>query len=329
MPERSATHSPLVQVVFTMQDEDAPELTLPGAVVRPVPPGDAPLDMDLLLSVRKVAAGLEVRVDFNHDVFDARTARRLAAHLETLLASAAGDPDGLAGAAAHGRPGRAGRADRPGRGHRPRAPRRGASSTSCSSARRRAHPTPSRWCTATNSSPTRGWTARPTRSPTACASWAWARNASSGSSPSGPLETFVSVLAVLKAGGAFLPLDPVQPPLRLRHMLTERRGRRALGAASDDWTASTVVDPRGLEPRADAPPCDAHPESLAYVHYTSGSTGLPKGVAHSHAAMAALMGWDGEDIPVRPGGSVLQYNARSPSTPRSWRCSPPGRPGPG
>lgn len=306
VPERSATHSPLVQVVFTMQDEAGPELTLPGAVVRPVPPGDAPLDMDLLLSVRKVAAGLEVLVDFNHDVFDAGTARRLAAHLETLLASAADDPD--APLLRLPMVGTAERAELIALAEgTDRAPHdvtlvhhlfeRQAARTPDAIAlvHRGEQLTYARLDGEANALAHRlrelgvgaervvGIVAE--RSP----------------------ETFVSVLAVLKAGGAFLPLDPVQPPLRLRHMLTGSGAVAVLSATELDGVA--VVDPRGLEPRADAPPCDAHPESLAYVHYTSGSTGLPKGVAHSHAAMAALMGWDGEDIPVRPGGSVLQYNA--------------------
>ncbi|KOV93024.1 non-ribosomal peptide synthetase [Streptomyces sp. NRRL B-3648] len=108
-------------------------------------------------------------------------------------------------------------------------------------------------------------------------------------------ELVVAMLAVLKAGGAFLPLDPGYPPARLRGVLDHARTRlvladapsaraldgvvagpslRILGAWPDDRPAA----PRGL-PAAD-------PQGLACVFYTSGSTGTPKGVAVTHGALA-------------------------------------------
>ncbi|MER7760627.1 amino acid adenylation domain-containing protein [Streptomyces sp. NPDC097619] len=101
----------------------------------------------------------------------------------------------------------------------------------------------------------------------------------------------VALLAVLKAGAAYVPLDPEQPGARLGHMLTDSApvvlvtaaAHRPLLAASD----APVLVPEELADRLaaapDTPPEDAAgPDHLAYVIYTSGSTGVPKGVAVQH-----------------------------------------------
>ncbi|MCA1621656.1 MAG: amino acid adenylation domain-containing protein, partial [Acidobacteria bacterium] len=107
-----------------------------------------------------------------------------------------------------------------------------------------------------------------------------------------------AVLAVLKAGGAYLPLDTTSPAERLRLMvegaaaplvLTEAGGREKLegvGATVVDLDAEGVRLAReSAEPFA---PCVTS-ENLAYVIYTSGSTGRPKGVAVSHRAVVNLL----------------------------------------
>jgi amino acid adenylation domain-containing protein len=113
----------------------------------------------------------------------------------------------------------------------------------------------------------------------------------------------VALLAVLRAGGAYLPLDAGYPRERLALMLADAAapvvladaaGRQALPPGP--WR---VESPEGPEPGAEAAPLPGAPLSdtpvlprnLAYLIYTSGSTGRPKGVAIPHAAAAALLAW--------------------------------------
>ncbi|MDX3187036.1 non-ribosomal peptide synthase/polyketide synthase [Streptomyces sp. MN03-5084-2B] len=105
-------------------------------------------------------------------------------------------------------------------------------------------------------------------------------------------DVVVAELAVLKAGGAYLPLDARAPRSRLtallggvRVLVTDDAGR----ALAHDVHSGPVlsVGEAGDEP-AEAPDVRVAPENLAYVMYTSGSTGTPKGVAVSHRAIVAL-----------------------------------------
>lgn len=110
-------------------------------------------------------------------------------------------------------------------------------------------------------------------------------------------EAIVCLLGILKAGAAYLPLDPESPAARLRLML-EDAGARAVvttaalaeALAADPATCVRVdADRAALAAAPDrAPALTRSADSLAYVLYTSGSTGRPKGVMISHGALANL-----------------------------------------
>jgi amino acid adenylation domain-containing protein len=110
-------------------------------------------------------------------------------------------------------------------------------------------------------------------------------------------EMVVGFLAVLKAGGAYLPLDPVHPPERLRQMLLDASPRvlltqrRLAGRLPDHAAPVLCLDDAGEfagEGEADRP-SEATAEDLAYVMYTSGSTGQPKGICVPHRAVNRLV----------------------------------------
>src|SRR5436853_2397112 len=144
------------------------------------------------------------------------------------------------------------------------------------------------------------------------------------------LEMIVGIMGVLKAGGAYLPLDPTYPPERLAFMLedsrvavlitttgeidkeTGRQGDKETQSAHDvtpspchlvtlsqSWSAIALC-------AADNPVGALAPANLAYVIYTSGSTGQPKGAMNSHAGIVNRLRWMQDAYGLAPDDHVLQ-----------------------
>ncbi|AIY42364.1 Peptide synthetase [Collimonas arenae] len=125
----------------------------------------------------------------------------------------------------------------------------------------------------------------------------------------------VGMLAVLKAGAAYVPLDPAYPADRLTHMLSDSAPRVVLtqGGISGAWQqvrATIAADLPVLDLRAPSwtgypqhNPDSSHmaPSDLAYVIYTSGSTGLPKGVMVEHRNLVNLVHWHCDAFDVKAG----------------------------
>ncbi|WP_431129244.1 amino acid adenylation domain-containing protein [Variovorax paradoxus] len=113
------------------------------------------------------------------------------------------------------------------------------------------------------------------------------------------VELVVAILGVLKAGGAYLPLDPEYPAERLAYMVQDSGlelllAHRATRACLHDRSRLTTLEIDSLDFGSESdtdPQVALHGENLAYVIYTSGSTGQPKGAAIRHEALHSCMAW--------------------------------------
>ncbi len=128
------------------------------------------------------------------------------------------------------------------------------------------------------------------------------------------LELMIALVAVLRAGAAYLPLDLAHPDERLARILASAQPVCVLAAAEDSarmagvpvlapeqWTALSFA----------APWADPAPSDAAYVIYTSGSTGEPKGVVIEHRAIVNRLLWMREHYSIRADDRVLQ---KTPAT---------------
>ncbi|WP_124445664.1 non-ribosomal peptide synthetase, partial [Streptomyces sp. NL15-2K] len=133
-------------------------------------------------------------------------------------------------------------------------------------------------------------------------------------------QLVTGMLAVLKAGAAFLPIDVRYPAERVGFMVADSRmpvvlaSTAAAGDLADVLADTSLVwldDPRagaevGAMPQT-APEVAVDPAGLAYVIYTSGSTGTPKGVALAHAGLVNLVAAQGERFAVEQASRVSQF----------------------
>ncbi|HVR98126.1 MAG TPA: amino acid adenylation domain-containing protein, partial [Thermoanaerobaculia bacterium] len=280
-PERALAHTPLFQVVFALQNTPRPEWRLPGLDTGPLEVGGGIAKFDLVLFIEPGSQGLDATLEYSRDLFDAPTARRLLTWLETLLAGAAANPERRL-------------SDLPLLSESERRQLVEWNDTAASYPRDRTLP--------------ELFGEQVERRPEAVAVVAaslqltygeLARRAKDlaahlrhlGVGPEVPVaitlgrspEMLISILAVLEAGGVYVPLDPAYPEERRNWML-------------EDSGAALLLDGfnvgEGLAPsRAGASPAPTSISagSAAYLMYTSGSTGLPKAVTVPHRAVARLV----------------------------------------
>ncbi|WP_344174253.1 amino acid adenylation domain-containing protein, partial [Pilimelia columellifera] len=132
------------------------------------------------------------------------------------------------------------------------------------------------------------------------------------------LDLIAAVLAVGKAGGAYLPIDLDYPASRIRTVLADARPMAVLtdratatGLPAHNGTVVCIDEP--LPPAGSAPAgpesgaATLQPQHPAYVIYTSGSTGRPKGVVVTHAGLASLVATQVPTFGVGPESRVLQF----------------------
>jgi amino acid adenylation domain-containing protein len=319
-PQRDLSRQPLLQAMLVLDQGQGSELALPGLRAALLGSTSAPAAFDLTLGILSGGRGLPVVLDYNPELFEAATARRLLGHFQTLLAAAVAAPD------------------------------LPLSRLPLLSAGER-HQLLHEWQGARLDLPAgvtlhQQFAARAALAPDAVAlAWeggfmTYGELSSRAAALAGRLralgvgqdlvvglfaerspELVVGLLGVLAAGGAYLPLDPGLPGDRLAWMiedaraavvLTQRRLRQTLPAGP---AAAVLLDPLDSLETLPADPAAAGiawqdagaPDlGLAYVLYTSGSTGQPKGVMVPHRGVCATLRWRLQEFALGPGDRVLQ-----------------------
>ena len=140
------------------------------------------------------------------------------------------------------------------------------------------------------------------------------------------IEMVVGLLGILKAGAAYLPLDPDYPVERLSSMLRDAQPacvltRIEIAERLPESVTQLLFDHAetagALAQSPESNPSDAErigpltPHNSAYVIYTSGSTGTPKGVVGLHSGAINRLGWFAERYPCPPGKAVLAKSSLS------------------
>ncbi len=140
------------------------------------------------------------------------------------------------------------------------------------------------------------------------------------------VDQVVATLAVLKAGAAYLPVDPEYPAERIEYMLADAGpelllthselaerlpGGTRMVLLDDPDTAARIAGMPGREPTGAGLPRPVHRSHPAYVIYTSGSTGRPNGVVVSHTGPATLAAGQIDRFQVGAGSRVLQFASPS------------------
>jgi amino acid adenylation domain-containing protein len=144
-------------------------------------------------------------------------------------------------------------------------------------------------------------------------------------------EMVVGLLAILKVGGAYVPVDPGYPASRIRHMLEDSQApllltqSRLLGQLSpaelQHGCMTLCLDELDVNGQsAENPAARSGPEDLAYVIYTSGSTGMPKGVMIEHKNLVNLCTWHIGAFAVEPSdkATLLANSAFDASVWELW-----------
>ena len=297
--ERDPSRAPLFQVMFALQNSPPPTLDLPGLHVAPIAVDTNRARFDLTLIVRETDDGLRGVFEYNTDLFDATTMARMASHFQVLLNGVMDDPAQCLSTLPL-----LTEAER----HQMLATWNDTATTASHDLcfhqlfedQVRPHPESVAVVYMDQHLTYAALNQRADQlahdlltlgvGPDQCVGLCMTRS----------IEMIIGVLGILKAGGAFVPLDPAYPKERLAFMLKDAKVSILLTQphmhdqlpASDASVISMDADwgmRRGQV--AKTPLSGVRADHLAYVMYTSGSTGVPKGTMIAHRGLVNYLQW--------------------------------------
>ncbi|MES1240893.1 MAG: non-ribosomal peptide synthase/polyketide synthase, partial [Acidobacteriota bacterium] len=293
-PERDLSHAPVFQVLLVLQNAPFTALELPGLRLSPIDVETGSSKLDLVLNAMETGEGIAANWMFSRDLFDPTRIARLRGHFSALLDAALTDPERTL-------------LDLPllSEGERQQI---------------------LEWNATSND-----WPAEPglpemieeqvRRTPDAVAvtfegrdltyAELWERagrladalgdrpDELVGISAERSLELVVGLVGILRAGAAYVPIDPGYPADRIAYMVEDSGVSVLLSAAEIADARAMSVGARFIAPRT-------APDHAAYAIYTSGTTGRPKGAVNSHRAIRNRLLWMQEAYGLTPADRVLQ-----------------------
>ncbi|MET0398426.1 MAG: amino acid adenylation domain-containing protein, partial [Longimicrobiaceae bacterium] len=320
-PERSLAHTPLFQVMFVLQNNERGELRMGALEMEPLSGGDAEIaKFDLMLALAEDERGFSGSLSFRSDLWERATLERMSGHFACLTEAVVTDPARpVTGVAFLGRQERAQVVERWNATAAPFADDLCVHQLFEAQADRIPAALAVVYAGGTLTYAQLDARANPLArflrgrgvGPDTCVGLCLER---------GP-EMMVALLGILKAGAAYVPLDPRYPAERLAYMLESSAApvlltQESLAAQLPQSGAEVVrVDADreriGAESAERVDGGGAWPDSLAYVIYTSGSMGWPKGVAMPHRPLVNLLAWQMRDWRASAPAVTLQFTTIS------------------
>ena len=308
-PDRLPGQSTLVQVNFALQC--APTTSFEFSELDVAAPA---VKVDLSLSLAEASTGLKLRVEFDPDLFDAATIRRMIGHFELLLQNALRNPDQRIASIPILTPAE----------HRKLIVELNDTAAQFPGAdtihqlfeeQAQLRPDATALVFEQHSVSYAELNRRANRVARRLRALGVATDMPVGVYMERSIEMVVALLGILKAGGAYVPLDPDYPRERLKFMLHDANCALLMTQLKHILSLPEYTGPvltldaecTALKDEPDANPgYPVSPESACYIIYTSGSTGRPKGVINIHAGVANRLKWMRDAFAISPNERFLQ-----------------------
>ena len=312
-PDRSMSHSPIFQVMFVFQNTPHSSLNFGELAARPIGFEMGIAKFDLLMEMAESNEGLRAGLQFNTDLFDADTIDRMLDHFETLLADIVARPDAPISLLTL--------MDTAERQHVLTDFNDSAMAVTDMAVHelveRQAAATPDTVALVmlSESLSYADLNGRANRLARHLLENGAGPGSLVGIACERSVEMAVGVLAVLKSGSAYVPIDPNYPAERVAYMIEDSRApvlltQSALVAQLPDTDATVVVLDDFDWSAGDKSNLQVTGESV-YAIYTSGSTGLPKGVELTHAGLSNLIQWQSAQPGLSEPARTLQFASLS------------------